>query len=653
MFISVKGRGSLFFFDFFIDIILQGVVMKKILSKMWKYPFFAYLFLLGFFFLSFMCLDLGIRYFSNQYTAFYGWTHASPFFFSLSWVFLFFFFLMLLPKKGRLIIYSILIGFFNILVLAQMLHQSILGRFFHVYDLFLTGEGAGYFLSSFQWITPYMVGLLFVSIISYICGCFLISTEPSWKHTMPYYTRLSICLLASFLLFRGLAFERLGEPSAANSWDRWNNVHDVYVDFNNPSKNMEVAGLYEMTFRSVVVYVEQEYFEDTSALKEEVDHYFTVRNETLDLSSNEYTGLLKGKNLILIMLESIDSWLVNEEVMPTLSYLQQTGWNFTERYSPAFGGGQTFNSEFAVNTGLFAIQNGQAAYNFDHNAYPYSLPSLFRNSGYQTQALHVNHGNFYNRNSIHLAMGYDRHISLVDDFQSSNLNFFYDSNLLKDEGVANLIIPDEEPFMNFIITYAAHMPYDVTNNMCATDLYGLTVSGNSTLSCIRNLAHDTDEFLKALLERLEKENHLDDTVLILFSDHYAYAYPDPSYIATVKGESNGNLLQHVPFIIWSKDIKSQTFDTLMTTTDILPTIANLFDLEGYNPKNYIATDVLGNNHDNFVYFADGSWYDGSLYYTGQEIRDDMLSYVSSVSQKVQDKITTNDNILLSNYYADS
>ena len=626
--------------------------MKKFCSKIWKYPILAYLLVIGFVFLTFLSLDLGIRYFSNQYTNFYGWTHASPFFFSVSWIFLFLLVLFILPKKGRIGVFAGLCIFFNFWVLAQMLHQRILGRFFSVYDLFLTGEGAGYFLSTLRWITPFMVGLFAVSILSFVCGTFLLSTEPTRKRNLSQYTRIGILLFSCFLVFRYFALERLGEAVDASAWDRWNNVHNVYLDFNNPSKNMEVAGLYEMTFRSVYMYVKQEYLEDKSALREEVESYFTTRNETVDTTSNEYTGFFQGKNLILIMMESIDSWLVNDEVMPTLSYLQKTGWNFTERYSPAFGGGQTFNSEFAANTGLFAIQNGQAAYNFDHNAYPYSLPSLFHDNGYQTQALHVNHGNFYNRNSIHLAIGYDRHVSLLDDFPDSNLNFFYDSNLLKDDNVANLIIPEEEPFMNFIITYTAHMPYDDTNEKCVTDLYGLAVQGNSTLSCIRNLAHDTDEFLKELLERLEQENHLDDTVLVLFSDHYAYAYPDPAYIASVKGESDGNLLQHVPFIIWSNDIESKTIDTLMMTTDILPTVANLFGLDGYDPSNYIATDVFGTNHDNYVYFADGSWYDGDLYYTGQSVSADMLAYVSSVTKEVQDKITTNDNILLSDYYND-
>ena len=39
------------------------------------------------------------------------------------------------------------------------------------------------------------------------------------------------------------------------------------------------------------------------------------------------------------MMESIDSWIVDEETMPTLSHMMETGINFTNRYSPFFNGG--------------------------------------------------------------------------------------------------------------------------------------------------------------------------------------------------------------------------------------------------------------------------------------------------------------------------
>lgn len=58
-------------------------------------------------------------------------------------------------------------------------------------------------------------------------------------------------------------------------------------------------------------------------------------------------------------MESIDSWLVNEEVMPTLTKLASEGLNFTNRYAPVFGGGATINSEFAANTGMYSVDSAK------------------------------------------------------------------------------------------------------------------------------------------------------------------------------------------------------------------------------------------------------------------------------------------------------
>lgn len=628
--------------------------MKKWLTKFFENQIVTNFLIISGTFFTFVILDLGIRYFSNQYTNFYGWTHASPFFFTISWIFFFLMVLYLLPKKMRMITYSILTGIFNILVLAQMIHQKILGRFFGIYDLFLAGEGAGYFMAALKQITPAMILLFFLSILSCVVVCLIIHFQKEPIKTRKYYFIVLALGLCGFTCFRLMAIDRLGEKTEANAWDRWNNVKDVYLDFNNQSKNMEVAGLYEMTFRNIDIYIKDQ-FQSKENLKIEVDDYFNsqaleVSNIEEEVGQNEYTGLFKDKNLIFIMLESIDSWLVDDEVMPTLSYLEKTGWNFTNRYAPAFGGGMTFNSEFAANTGLYSINNGQASYNFDNNAYPYSLPSLFVNNGYRTNSIHVNYGNFYNRSSIHKAIGYQNHFALQDLYGNDEVNYFYDSNLVKQEESYRLIVPETDQFMSFVITYTAHMPYDNSNDKCVNNPYQLQVEGDEALSCIRNLAKDTDEFLKELLMRLDQEHRLEDTVLILFTDHYTYAYPNIQFVYEQKASDNTNLLQNVPFLIWSKDITPKQIDTLMSTTDILPTIANLFGLEGYDPDHYLSSDVFSIRHPNYVYFADNSWYDGTLYYHGQEVSEELQEYVSKISTEVQTKIKINEDILLSDYY---
>ena len=81
-------------------------------------------------------------------------------------------------------------------------------------------------------------------------------------------------------------------------------------------------------------------------------------------------------------MESVDSWVVDEETVPTLYKLKETGLNFTNRYSPFFNGGQTINSEFACNTGLYAISDKETIYDKTDIDYPYSIANMLKKNGY-------------------------------------------------------------------------------------------------------------------------------------------------------------------------------------------------------------------------------------------------------------------------------
>ncbi len=61
-------------------------------------------------------------------------------------------------------------------------------------------------------------------------------------------------------------------------------------------------------------------------------------------SDNEYTGIFKNKNIILIQLEGFEHFLINEEHTPTLCSLKNNSFVFTDHYSYKIDAGQTFNS---------------------------------------------------------------------------------------------------------------------------------------------------------------------------------------------------------------------------------------------------------------------------------------------------------------------
>lgn len=601
--------------------------------------------------LSFGIIDLYLRYFGFSNISYYKCTHLAPNLFTLSYILIIIGIVYLLPKKGSIIFLTISNVLANILFIAETLHMKILDRFFSFSDILLGKEAEGYLGYAIKKTDLKVVVLILISFLLTISACFLIKKIQSFKRDRKYFVIVLSTLIILVPLTRFLAINRLGnfadDPLA---WDAAFKPRNVYADFNNQTKSLEISGMYELLFRSMYLYYKDLYINNDKEYISDINNYISKnKKETL---TNNYTGKFKDKNLILILLESVDSWVLSEETAPTLLKLQEEGLNFTNRYAPAFGSGQTINSEFAVNTGLYAVGNTKAIYNFDKNDYRYSLPNLFKEQGYTVNSIHANTGNFYNRSNLHLALGYENHYALEDDKDKplDGGKYFLDTVLVTDDYSYNLIVPDSEKFMTFVITYTPHVPYDNTNNNCRDNQYNLKVKDNTELSCYRNLIKANDEFLRLLLERLEEDKKLDDTVLVLFTDHYSYGYEDQEYVKEQKKIKDTNLLQNVPFVIWSKDIKHKEIDTIMDTADILPTVANLFGLN-YDLNNYMGDDVFSENHENFVYFPDGSWYDGKVYSNDvDKLTIEKNHLFTEISKKVNTKIKINDEIIISDYF---
>ena len=61
-------------------------------------------------------------------------------------------------------------------------------------------------------------------------------------------------------------------------------------------------------------------------------------NSVAPSEKNEYTGLFKGKNLILICAEAFSDQVISKELTPTLYRLTHKGIYFSDFYQPNWGG---------------------------------------------------------------------------------------------------------------------------------------------------------------------------------------------------------------------------------------------------------------------------------------------------------------------------
>lgn len=613
------------------------------------------LFIIAGMFMSFYILDAALRIFSNQYVAFYNWKELSPNLFTFSWIFLFIGILYLLPKMAKMITYSILVIISNILVYAEYLHYSILKRFFTFSDILLTKEGSDYFLYAISKTSFKIILIIIISLLCMVITLYLIKKTEEISKNKYYYLSMILITITLVSGTRILALNCLGKAAKDPlSWEAAYKNKNIYLDYNNQNKSFELSGVYELFFRSTYLYFRDNILLNRNKMIAEINDEINVNKKLSSsvmstIDDDNYYGILKGKNVIYILMESIDSWLVTKDVMPTLYNLEQTGLNFTNRYSPSFGGGQTINSEFAMNIGLYAVENSKAIYNYDKNTFSESLASKLKDNNYSTISVHANSGSFYNRTYFHQALGYDKHYALADmgNINHTDYNYYNDSSLVKNDEVYNLIVR-EEPFFSFIISYSAHVPYDDTNDRCISNPYNLNVEGNKELSCIRNLAHETDEMLRILIERLKKDNLLDNTVLVLATDHYAYGYGDQASIKKFKNTNNDYLLQKVPLVIWSPNLKHNNIDTLMDTADILPTLLYMMGID-YNENYYIGTNVFSSNHDNFVYFSSDTFYDGKTLYDSNT-KNINNANIDETIKTIRKKIDLNNKFIISDYF---
>lgn len=584
--------------------------------------------------ISFLIPDIGLRFITYKDYQFYSYVNFPPIGFSISWIIISIGIIIFLPKKLKKIFYIIALILSNIIAYSQYLHFEIMGRFYNINDMFLIKEGAEYFNYAIEKTNIKILIILIISLISGILVTIIINNiKENKKDKLDKIFIIGIISLLS-IGFRVSAYLNFGQVKDAFSAS----VHGgtIYKEFIDPTKTLQVTGIYENFYRGIYIYVKNKLIDNSKEKTKEIEKY--LKENKKELQPNEYTGIYENKNIIYILLESIDSFLINEEVMPTLYKLQNEGLNFTQKYTPYFGGGQTINSEFAANTGLYANTESNI-YNLN-NTYRTSMANLFKQNGYSTDSLHFNEGFYYNRRSFHKNLGYTNHYALsdMDNIDNDIFNYEYDSNLMISSKVSNLIVR-EEKFLTFLTTYSNHLPFDTQNPKCESRKYDL-LGPNSELTCIKNLARDTDEMIKLLLEKLEQENIIDNTVLVFVTDHYLYGY---SYIEQIKNETNEYLIQNTPFIVWSNNTQHKNIDTLVDTADILPTILNMFNIE-YDPNLYIGEDAFRENRKNYIYFNEDTYYDGKKLYDINNNSDNTTIY-----KEIKETIKFNNNMISVNY----
>ena len=521
-------------------------------------------------------------------------------------------------KKLYLFFFILSFGLF----ITNNVYYSMTDTFFDFSLVLLAGEGSSYIKDALLTCNIWVYVLSALTLIVFI---FAYKNYPNNERNN--YKSLIITLIV-FIILHTLTPFLLGKKNDELTWSTWKNPRNIYISFNDNNKSMRISGLYEYSIRNFYITFIKPKKTDN---EEELTFLEDVYKTEVERKTDSYTGLLKDKNLIILQLEGVDEWLLNENDTPNLYKLMNNSINFTNHYSYYNGGGSTFNSEFAVNTGFITpLSYTQNAYSFSKNDFPYTLAKLFKSLGYSVNAFHMNTSEFYSRGTNYKNWGYDNYYGLVDMYDYKNKEYELDREMILNEDFSNKMFENEK-FVDYIITYSSHLPFSTSSGVCKKLV---TLDALETLSveelpkdyvlptlteeeCARRQVKETDYMVELLLQKLEDNELMDNTAIVVFTDHYLYTLSDQTILDKYKDTSN-NLINHTPFYIYNNGETKKTIKDVTSQLNILPTILNLFDIE-YNPNYYIAENALSNDYNGLVFFSDYSWYDGNVYVSGGEV----------------------------------
>ncbi len=382
------------------------------------------------------------------------------------------------------------------------------------------------------------------------------------------------------------------------------------------------------------------------------------KEEEIENKDNDYTDVFEGKNVIVIHAESIQNFCLGtfingEELTPNLNKLASEGLYFKNFYSQE-SVGTSSDSEFTFSTSLMPASSGTVAINYWDREYV-TIQKLLGSLGYYTFSMHGNNGSYWNRLNLHSSFGYDDFFNYETDFVIdetiglglSDKSFFRQAA----EKIAD-INAEHDKFYGTLIMLTNHTPFtDIENHSDFSvtfdymklneetgeyELYSAPFLEGTKLGSYLKSVHYADEAIGQLIEDLDSEGILDDTVIVVYGDHdskikeeYYETYfnynpfteevldeDDEGYIPV--NEFAYNVNRSVPFIIWSKggEAGHKVIDEVMGMYDCLPTLGNMF---GFENKFALGRDIfsLNDSEENLVIFPTGNFVTDTVYYNSQ------------------------------------
>lgn len=418
-----------------------------------------------------------------------------------------------------------------------------------------------------------------------------------FKHYTFSFKRFAILFLVCTVIIGVVPFRTavLGIPDAKATFSM--------LDANITTYNISPVGYHLMNAYNY--FTEDAYKKLTQKEQEDIKKWFS-QNQS-NAPDNRYKGMLEGKNLILLQLESMESFPINkkidgQEITPNINKLLNNSINFTNIMEQV-NLGTTSDAEFMLNTSIYPMRDGSVFFRYPYNKYP-SLPKLLEDKGYNTVSMHPDKGSYWNWMIAHSNIGFSH------SFDS--LTFVHDETIgmgLSDGSFLRQMVErlkgEKQPFYNFSITLSNHSPFELPKEYRELKLspqLDESVAGGY-LQGVRYV----DTQIGKLIENLKAANMLDNTVLVLAGDHegiHKYYQGELDELRDIPDwlMDNG---KRVPFIIYNPSLEKAEISNYGGQIDIMPTLLYILGVDESKYQNSAMGRNLLKSNKNYAILKDG------------------------------------------------
>lgn len=286
-----------------------------------------------------------------------------------------------------------------------------------------------------------------------------------------------------------------------------------------------------------------------------------------------------GKNLILIIVESLNAWVINLEVdgqpvTPVLNTLCADSTAVVSLHMKTqVKNGHSSDGHFMYNTGLLPLTSESVAMNYGDLDFPALAKAL---KGYDCFEQVCDYPSMWNQQDTYRSYGYDRIYSFADlEPQLERFDYVVDRVLLHQ--APERMKKARKPFFAQLVTLNMHSPYDKLQYVNP----GRISESNAYTAAVRNYLEVTAVFDAALgdfLARLKQEGLYDNSIIVIASDHTERVDDDPSGRASLSVEGDDCV-----FVALNTG-HGTNIDGVMGQVDVFPTILDLMGANAYHWK---------------------------------------------------------------------